>query len=41
MKKIIKNVYGDTQYLTKELNGNRIGSAYESYNRRVHYALGK
>lgn len=29
--KVIKNAFGDKQYLTKELNGNRIGSAYESY----------
>lgn len=29
--KVTKNAWGDKQYLTKELNGNRIGSAYESY----------
>jgi hypothetical protein len=28
---VVKNTWGDRQYLTKELNGNRIGSAYESY----------
>jgi hypothetical protein len=28
---IVKNAWGDKQYLTKELNGNRIGSAYESH----------
>lgn len=27
---IIKNLWGDIQFLTKELNGNRIGQAYES-----------
>jgi len=29
--KVVKNAFGDKQYLTKELNGDRIGSAYESY----------
>lgn len=28
---VVKNTWGDKQFLTKELNGNRIGSAYESY----------
>lgn len=27
---IIKNLWGDIQFLTKELNGNRTGQAYES-----------
>jgi len=29
--KVTKNAWGDKQYLTKELNGSKTGSAYESY----------